>query len=550
MTTSVPCRAALRLSRRRIQSTRLHEGQTYHRRAPSPGRAKFPTKLSVRAVAASGSASPGTRPTSSPPRSAISAKYGKETVDHPPVPATGIVKQGAGSPAAAQRYLVWHLYTVRWRPAAGASTWNVQTEEHEFKDVQNTKYAIIWGSTPSRPDARRPLLHRRPRQGRQTRLHLALLRTELPPPSTNGAEESTDGALKSAQPSSAKRGLVDEQGHSPPPAPALRAHHPGSTSRPPSPPPPTASECLHGVLQARRRAGGRHLLLRQAAVARPSRTLKDGKTVSCATSTSYSSSRPARGVRSQDRLRDHRRAPGQANIERLAVEHAFGEAREHLVGHRHQSLVPRRSGRLLGDRAARPHRQHRRQRRRRRAPGRPVPDAPQLADYFFPPRKRASPTAIRRRCSTPPTWSTPWTETMANHSGGRSAGLEGRGNLLGEALRSEQPDAQQRSRADRTGRFARDRDEHDGAASPTSSCRWSAIRAVDITTTPAHPYIQLVQGVPLRGRGQDRHRDLLRGLQAARYRPHLQVQPSRAGGRSAAQDRRPQGQGHHAPRSG
>lgn len=79
----------------------------------------------------------------------ISAKYGKETVwIYPPVPATGIVKQGAGFRfAAVNGFGIGTFYN--WYgdlPLADPITWNVQTEEHEFKDVQNMKYAIIWGS--------------------------------------------------------------------------------------------------------------------------------------------------------------------------------------------------------------------------------------------------------------------------------------------------------------------------------------------------------------------------------------------------------------------
>lgn len=127
------------------------KGQTYHRRVYSPGRVKFPMKR----VGPRGGgqwkritwdeafdfiASEIKR---------ISAKYGKETIwIYPPVPATGIVKQGAGFRfASVNGFGLGTFYN--WYgdlPLAHPITWNVQTEEHEFKDVQNTKYAIIWGS--------------------------------------------------------------------------------------------------------------------------------------------------------------------------------------------------------------------------------------------------------------------------------------------------------------------------------------------------------------------------------------------------------------------
>lgn len=127
------------------------KGQTYHRRVYSPNRIKFPMKR----IGARGAglwkritwdeafdfiASEIKR---------ISEKYGKETVwIYPPVPATGIVKQGAGFRfAAVNGFGIGTFYN--WYgdlPLAHPITWNVQTEEHEFKDVQNTKYAIIWGS--------------------------------------------------------------------------------------------------------------------------------------------------------------------------------------------------------------------------------------------------------------------------------------------------------------------------------------------------------------------------------------------------------------------
>ncbi|WP_128003428.1 molybdopterin-dependent oxidoreductase [Piscinibacter defluvii] len=127
------------------------KGATYHRRVYSPNRVKFP----MRRVGPRGSgqwkritwdeafdylASEIKR---------ISAKYGANTVwVYPPVPATGIVKQGAGFRfASVNGFGLGTFYN--WYgdlPLAHPITWNVQTEEHEFKDVLNTKYAIIWGS--------------------------------------------------------------------------------------------------------------------------------------------------------------------------------------------------------------------------------------------------------------------------------------------------------------------------------------------------------------------------------------------------------------------
>lgn len=127
------------------------KGQTYHRRVYSPNRVKYPMKR----VGARGAgqwqriswdeafdfiASELKR---------ISAKYGKNTVwVYPPVPATGIVKQGAGFRfASVNGFGLGTFYN--WYgdlPIAHPMTWNVQTEEHEFLDALNTKYAIIWGS--------------------------------------------------------------------------------------------------------------------------------------------------------------------------------------------------------------------------------------------------------------------------------------------------------------------------------------------------------------------------------------------------------------------
>ncbi|RAI42837.1 molybdopterin-dependent oxidoreductase [Rhodoplanes roseus] len=127
------------------------KGQTYHRRVYSPGRIKYPMKR----VGARGAgqwkriswdeafdfvASEIKR---------ISEKYGANTVwVYPPVPATGLVKQGAGFRfAAVNGFGLGTFYN--WYgdlPIAHPMTWNVQTEEHEFKDVLDTNYAIIWGS--------------------------------------------------------------------------------------------------------------------------------------------------------------------------------------------------------------------------------------------------------------------------------------------------------------------------------------------------------------------------------------------------------------------
>ena len=64
------------------------------------------------------------------------------------MPATGLVKQGAGFRfASSNGFGIGTFYN--WYgdlPLAHPITCNVQTEEHEFKDVLNTKYAIIWGS--------------------------------------------------------------------------------------------------------------------------------------------------------------------------------------------------------------------------------------------------------------------------------------------------------------------------------------------------------------------------------------------------------------------
>ncbi|PLX32688.1 MAG: hypothetical protein C0605_17695 [Hyphomicrobiales bacterium] len=127
------------------------KGQTYHKRTYGPNRVKYPMKR----VGARGQghwkriswdealdfvASEIKR---------ISAKYGSKAVwIYPPVPATGIVKQGAGFRfASVNKFGIGTFYN--WYgdlPLAHPITWNVQTEEHEIMDVQNSKYVIMWGS--------------------------------------------------------------------------------------------------------------------------------------------------------------------------------------------------------------------------------------------------------------------------------------------------------------------------------------------------------------------------------------------------------------------
>jgi nitrate reductase alpha subunit len=137
------------------------KGATYHRRVYSPNRVKFPMKrVGPRGAgqwkriswdeALDFIASEIKR---------IAAKYGQNTIwIYPPVPATGIAKQGAGFRfASVNGFGIGTFYN--WYgdlPLAHPITWNVQTEEHEFKDVLNTKYAIIWGSDVAQtrmPDA-------------------------------------------------------------------------------------------------------------------------------------------------------------------------------------------------------------------------------------------------------------------------------------------------------------------------------------------------------------------------------------------------------------
>ena len=127
------------------------KGLTYHRRVYSPNRVKFPMKR----VGARGAGMwkriswDEALGFIADELKRISAKYGAKAVwIYPPVPATGIVKQGAGFRfAAVNAFGIGTFYN--WYgdlPLAHPITWNVQTEEHEFKDVLNTKYAIIWGS--------------------------------------------------------------------------------------------------------------------------------------------------------------------------------------------------------------------------------------------------------------------------------------------------------------------------------------------------------------------------------------------------------------------
>ncbi|MFO1330090.1 MAG: molybdopterin-dependent oxidoreductase [Rubrivivax sp.] len=127
------------------------KGETYHRRVYSPNRVKFPMKR----VGARGAGQwqritwDEALDTIASEIKRISAKYGANTVwVYPPVPATGIVKQGAGFRfASVNGFGLGTFYN--WYgdlPLAHPITWNVQTEEHEFKDVLNSRYIAIWGS--------------------------------------------------------------------------------------------------------------------------------------------------------------------------------------------------------------------------------------------------------------------------------------------------------------------------------------------------------------------------------------------------------------------
>ena len=127
------------------------KGQTYHKRTYGPNRVKYPMKR----VGARGEGL-WKRITwdeaydfivSEIKR--ISEKYGSDTIwIYPPVPATGLVKQGAGFRfASVNKFGIGTFYN--WYgdlPLAHPITWNVQTEEHEIMDVQNSKYVIMWGS--------------------------------------------------------------------------------------------------------------------------------------------------------------------------------------------------------------------------------------------------------------------------------------------------------------------------------------------------------------------------------------------------------------------
>lgn len=127
------------------------KGQTYHRRVYGADRIKYPMKR----VGARGAglweriswdeafdyiASELKR---------ISEKYGSDTVwIYPPVPATGLIKQGAATRFAAVNSFGIGTF-FNWYgdlPLSHPMTWNVKSEEHEFRDILNTKYAIIWGS--------------------------------------------------------------------------------------------------------------------------------------------------------------------------------------------------------------------------------------------------------------------------------------------------------------------------------------------------------------------------------------------------------------------
>ncbi|PLX36792.1 MAG: hypothetical protein C0606_13355 [Hyphomicrobiales bacterium] len=127
------------------------KGQTYHKRTYGPNRVKYPMKR----IGARGQGhwqriswdEAYDYIVSEIKR--INEKYGPKAVwIYPPVPATGLVKQGAGFRfAAVNGFGIGTFYN--WYgdlPIAHPMTWNVQTEEHELMDVQNSKYVIMWGS--------------------------------------------------------------------------------------------------------------------------------------------------------------------------------------------------------------------------------------------------------------------------------------------------------------------------------------------------------------------------------------------------------------------
>ena len=127
------------------------KGQTYHKRVYGPNRIKYPMKR----IGARGDGKwkriswDEAFDHIAKEIKRISETHGSKAIwIYPPVPATGVVKQGAGFRfASVNKFGIGTFYN--WYgdlPLAHPITWNVQTEEHEFLDALNTKYCILWGS--------------------------------------------------------------------------------------------------------------------------------------------------------------------------------------------------------------------------------------------------------------------------------------------------------------------------------------------------------------------------------------------------------------------
>jgi anaerobic selenocysteine-containing dehydrogenase len=127
------------------------KGSTYYKRVYSPDRVKYP----LMRVGERG-AGQWKRVTWDEALDRIASEirriggaFGNDAVwVYPPVPATGLVRQGAGTRfAAVNGFGLGTFYD--WYgdlPLAHPMTWNVQTEEHELKDVLNSRYIVVWGS--------------------------------------------------------------------------------------------------------------------------------------------------------------------------------------------------------------------------------------------------------------------------------------------------------------------------------------------------------------------------------------------------------------------
>jgi nitrate reductase alpha subunit len=482
------------------------KGATYHRRVYSPNRVKFPMKrVGPRGAgqwkriswdeALDFIASEIKR---------IAAKYGQNTIwIYPPVPATGIAKQGAGFRfASVNGFGIGTFYN--WYgdlPLAHPITWNVQTEEHEFKDVLNTKYAIIWGSDVAQ--TRMPDAHFFT-DVRAKGVKLVYIAPYYDPTASIVDEwvrvrPGTDGALALGFCHVVvKRGLTDEahlrRTTSGPLAGAQRQWQVPQGSRPGG---GWRCEGVHGLRPEGGQGCAGRVLQRQTGtyghLGHHSQGWQEGQLLDGPHAASEKAGRLRSG---QDRLGNHRGASQGYRTHRGRI--CIGQACQYLGRHRHQPLVPRRPDRSRNDRAGLPDRQ------RRRPGGGVSPWAGQYlmrlnpTDYFFPKKEGGKPDERYRAVPLDTAYVVNGpTDTMANKDKLwrqiRCIWAAG-GNLLGEA-------------SDQSNLTRKVLPQIELIVSPEIEMSTTAQLAdivlpvvswfelpYDIATTPAHPYIQLHEG--------------------------------------------------------